>query len=179
MHLRKFLDWRKALIYTHRWAGIVLTAVFVVWFVSGVIFVYVGMPTLPAEERLRRMESLDVTAIAVTPAQAAARAGLTNPSRVRIAMSGGRPVYRFQSGGAWQMVYADTGEALVRLSADEALAVMRRFAPEHAQTLRHEERLTDADQWTLQGVIRSTMPMHRISLGDPAGTELLHLGASR
>jgi hypothetical protein len=126
MHLRKLLDWRKALIYTHRWAGIVLTAVFVVWFVSGVIFVYVGMPTLPAEERLLRMEPLDVTTIAVTPADAASRAGLTTPSRLRIAMSGGRPVYRFQSGGTWQMVYADTGDALDRLTADEALAVMRR-----------------------------------------------------
>ena len=61
MHLRKLLDWRKALIYTHRWAGIVLTAVFVIWFVSGVIFVYVGMPTLPAEERLLRMEPLDAS----------------------------------------------------------------------------------------------------------------------
>jgi hypothetical protein len=171
MYPRKLLDWRKALIYTHRWAGIVLTAVFVVWFVSGVIFVYVGMPTLPAEERLLRMEPLDATTIAVTPADAASRASLTTPSRLRIAMNAGRPVYRFQSGGTWQMVYADTGQALDPLSADEALAVMRRFAPEHANTLRHEERLTDADQWTLQGVIRNTMPMHRISLGDPAGTE--------
>jgi hypothetical protein len=99
MQPRKMLDWRKALIYTHRWAGIALTAVFVVWFVSGVIFVYVGMPTLPAEERLLRMEPLDLTNVAVTPADAASRAGLQAPSRVRIAMSGGRPVYRFQSGG--------------------------------------------------------------------------------
>jgi hypothetical protein len=73
MYPRKLLDWRKALIYTHRWAGIVLTAVFVVWFVSGVIFVYVGMPTLPAEERLLRMEPLDATTIAVTPADEAGR----------------------------------------------------------------------------------------------------------
>lgn len=171
MYVRKLLDWRKTLIYLHRWSGIVLTAVFVVWFVSGVIFVYVGMPTLPAEERLRRMEPLDVTTIAVTPAAAASRSGLKAISRLRVAMSAGRPVYRFQSGGAWQMVYADTGVPLERMTPDESIAVMRRFAPEHAQTLRHEERLTDSDQWTLQGVIRNTMPMHRIALGDNAGTE--------
>lgn len=165
------LDWRKALIYAHRWAGIVLTAVFVVWFVSGVIFVYVGMPTLPAEERLLRMEPLDVTRVSVTPSDAASRAGLDAPSRLRIAMSDGRPVYRFQSGGTWQMVYADSGTPLEGLGAGEALSVMRRFVPEHARTLKHEERLTDSDQWTLQGVIRSTMPMHRVALGDAAGTE--------
>jgi PepSY-associated TM region len=171
MNLRKALDWRKALIYTHRWLGIALTAVFVIWFVSGVIFVYVGMPTLPAEERLLRMEPLDVSTIAVSPAEAASRVDLKSPSRVRIAMYGRRPVYRFFSSGTWQALYADSGAALTPLTADAAVEVMRRVVPEHATTLRYDTRLTDADQWTLQGVIRNTMPLHRIALGDAAGTE--------
>src|SRR5262245_11050501 len=171
MNFRKALDWRKALIYTHRWFGITLTAVFVIWFVSGMIFVYVGMPTLPAEERLLRMEPLDLSTIAVSPAEAASKAGLKSPSRVRIAMSGGRPVYRFLSSGTWQAIYADSGAPLKPLTADDAMTVLRRFVPEYANTLRYEERLVDADQWTLQSVIRNTMPMHRIALGDSAGTE--------
>lgn len=171
MYIRKVLDWRKALIYTHRWSGMALTAVFVVWFVSGMIFVYVGMPTLPAEERLLRMEPLRLARLRVTPAEAAARAGLRSVSRVRVAMSGDRPVYRLQSGAAWRMVYADTGVPLDGLTTGEAIAVMRRFVPEDAGTLRDEERLTDSDQWTLQGIIRSGMPLHRIAVGDPAGTE--------
>jgi hypothetical protein len=171
MNFRKALDWRKALIYTHRWIGITLTTVFVIWFVSGVIFVYVGMPTLPAEERLRRMEPLDVSTIAVSPAAAASQAGLKSPSRVRVAMSGGRPVYRLLSSGTWQTIYADSGAPLEPLTADDAMTVLRRFVPEHASTLRYEERLVDSDQWTLQSVIRNTMPMHRIALGDAAGTE--------
>jgi hypothetical protein len=171
MNFRKALDWRKALIYSHRWLGTALTAVFVIWFVSGVIFMYVGMPALPAEERLLRMEPLDVSTIAVSPAEAASKAGLTSPSRVRIAMDGGRPVYRFFSSGTWQAIYADTGAPLTPLTADAAVAVVRRFVPEHAETVRYDSRLTNADQWTLQGVIRTTMPMHRIALGDAAGTE--------
>jgi hypothetical protein len=167
----KLLDWRKALIYTHRWVGIVLTIVFVVWFFSGIVFMYVGMPTLPAEERLLRMAPLDVSRVAIPPAEAAARAGLDSPSRVRMAMHDGRPVYRLQSGSDWRMVYADTGEPLRGMSADEAMALMRRFVPEHASTLAYDRRLTDSDQWTLQSVIRNNMPMHRIALGDEAGTE--------
>jgi hypothetical protein len=171
MNLRKLLDWRKALIYTHRWVGIVLTLVFVVWFFSGIVFMYVGMPTLPAEERLLRMEALDLSRLAVTPADAAARAGLESPSRVRIAMHEGRPVYRLQSGNTWRMVYADTGAPLPGMSADEAMALMRRYVPEHSSTLQYDRRLTDSDQWTLQSLIRNNMPMHRIALGDEAGTE--------
>ncbi len=51
------------------------------------------------------------------------------------------------------------------------MALVRRFVPEHAETLRYERRLTDSDQWTLQNVMRNNMPLHRIALGDGAGTE--------
>jgi hypothetical protein len=170
MQYHKLLDWRKALIYTHRWLGIVLTVVFVIWFVSGIVFMYVGMPTLPAEERLRRMEPLNLAALRIAPADAAASVDMV-PTRVRIAMANGRPVYRFHAGAAWRMVYADTGAPLAGMSADEALELMRRYVPEHAASLRYETRLTDSDQWTLQNVIRTQMPMHRIALDDGLGTE--------
>lgn len=170
MRLQKLLDWRKALIYSHRWMGIALTIVFLIWFFSGIVFMYVGMPTLPAEERLMRMQPLDLSAVAVAPADAAAGLGLL-PTRLRIAMQDGRPVYRFHDGAAWRMVYADTGEPLTGVSADDAMATMRRFVPEQASTLRYETRLTDSDQWTLQALIRNQMPLHRIALDDDAGTE--------
>jgi len=170
MQYRKFLDWRKALIYTHRWLGIALTVVFLIWFVSGIVFVYVGMPTLPAEERLRRMEPLNLSDLRVSPADAADAIGMS-PTRLRIAMDDGRPVYRFHAGREWRMVYADTGQELTGVSGEQALALMRRFVPEHAATLRLDARLTDSDQWTLQSLIRNQMPMHRIALGDDAGTE--------
>jgi hypothetical protein len=171
MTIRKLLDWRKALIYTHRWAGIILTTVFVIWFVSGIIFMYVGMPALSAEERLLRMSPLVLANLHIPPAEAAARAGLTSPSRVRIAMHAGRPAYRFQSDEGWTMVYGDTGERLEGMDATAAMAELRRFVPEHGSTLRYETRLTDSDQWTLQSVIRTNMPMHRIALDDAEGTE--------
>lgn len=60
-----------------------------------------------------------------------------------------------------------------------AVAVVRRFVPEHAATIHCDRRLTDADQWTLQGVIRNTRPFHRIALGDQGGTEYYVSGANR
>jgi hypothetical protein len=169
MRYRKLLDWRKALIYTRRWLGIVLTLVFLIWFVSGIVFMYIGMPVLPAEERLRRMEPFDLAALRVTPAEAAASVGIS-PTRVRIAMDDGRPVYRFHAGVAWRMVYADTGEVRTGTSADEAMALMRRYVAEHATTLEYERRLTDSDQWT-PATHPESDAMHRIALGDEAGTE--------
>jgi len=40
--VRKLLDWRKLLIYSHRWLGIIVGVVFVAWCVSGIVLMYYG-----------------------------------------------------------------------------------------------------------------------------------------
>src|SRR5688500_4473377 len=104
MNVRKLLDWRKLLIYSHRWLGIAIGLMFVVWFISGLILMYYGMPHLTAGERLMRMSPLDLSKATVTPGQAAAATGLTEkkaPTRVRVAMLGDRPIYRFNYGSSF------------------------------------------------------------------------------
>ncbi len=170
MNPSKLLDWRKLLIYSHRWLGIVLGLVFVSWFVSGIFFVYWGEPHLTAQERLARMQPLDVSDAHVTPAEVVAREGLQLPSRLRIAMLRGRPVYRFQSGREWTTTYADTGEPMGEMDAEQAMGLLRKIIPEHAATMRYDAYLSDSDQWTLENAVRDLMPLHRIALGDEAGT---------
>lgn len=162
-------DWRRWAIYVHRWLGIAGSLVFFIWFVSGVVMVYARMPRLTAEERLFRLTPVQLAAIRVTPADAAARAAL-EPERFRIGMLGDRPVYRFLANGQWSTVFADTGEPLAGLSSEQALAVMRQFVPEQAGQLRYDGHLDQPDQWLLDGGLPRYLPMHRIALGDEAGT---------
>ena len=42
MNVRKLLDWRKLLIYSHRWLGIGITVMFLLWTLSGVVLMYYG-----------------------------------------------------------------------------------------------------------------------------------------
>lgn len=164
------LAWRPALIYTHRWLGITGCLVFVVWFVSGVVMMYQRMPRLTAEERLARLPAVDLSAFRVPPAEAAARVDLLAPERMRIGVLGRRPAYRLFREGRWTAVYADSGEVLERLSEDEALEIARLFLPEHASTLHYDARLTSPDQWTIDGGLPRFLPLHRIGMGDAAGT---------
>lgn len=164
-------DWRRWLIYTHRWLGIAGSVLFVVWFASGLVLVYARMPRLSAEERLSRLAPLDLSTAAASPAAAAARAG-GKPTRLRVGMLHSRPVYRFLVERRWVAVFADTGELVAPLTADDAIALAREFAPESASDAPTVATLTDADQWTLTGGLRSAMPLHRIALDDDAGTEL-------
>lgn len=165
------LDWRRVLIYTHRWLGIAGSLVFFVWFVSGVVMMYARMPRLTPEERLARLVPLEPSRMSVGLADAAHAAGVS-PSRVRVGMIGDRPVYRLEAGGNWSTVFADTGKPLASLSADDAVAIVRRFFPEHASTMTAAGRLTEPDQWLLDGGLPRFLPMQRVALGDGEGTVL-------
>lgn len=167
MNVRKILDWRKLLLYSHRWMGIAFGLLFVSWFVSGIAFMYWGMPQMSARERLDHQKPVDLSAAAISPIDAAQRNDI-RPSSLRIEMRGDRPVYRIGSAA----VYADSGEAVPVLPVDagQALDIIRSWVPEHASTVRYDARLEDSDQWTLQSAARSQMPLHRISVGDSADT---------
>lgn len=166
MNTRKLLHWKTLFIYVHRWTGIFFGVVFVVWFASGVAMMYVRMPHLSATERLGHIAPIDLSTAHVSPAEAA-RTYELDAGRLRLEMYyDGRPVYRFQGG----TVYADTGELVPGLGREEALALVRRWVPAHAATVRYDAYLLDSDQWTLYNEQRASMPLHRISVGDPAGT---------
>src|SRR4051812_25853450 len=109
MPLRLFV--RRALIYTHRWTGIVLGALFIAWFASGVVLMYAQMPRLSRADRLARLPLLDFHTAAVTPADAAAAVGY-GVRTVRLGMFGGRPIYRLAGAEGSATVYADDGSEL-------------------------------------------------------------------
>src|SRR5262245_28203794 len=129
-----WFDWRRWLVYTHRWLGIAGGVLFVAWFFSGVVMMYARMPGLANEERLARATPLALAAATVSPLEAAraanivdedpgSQAALTRPGtettaqkraaeisveRVKVGMLGNRPVYRFGTGRNETMVFADT-----------------------------------------------------------------------
>jgi hypothetical protein len=154
----------RTLIYTHRWLGIALGVLFLVWFVSGVIMMYARMPELTPAERLARLAPLDVAALRVEPGAVAGEA-----SRFIITTFDGRPAYRVTAAGRPRTFYADTGEVLAPLTSDRAVTIARQFAGSSAE-VHYEARLEDADQWTFS--VRGQMPMHRLAVGDAAGTRL-------
>jgi len=172
MNIRKVLDWRKLLIYSHRWLGIGITAMFLVWTLSGVVLMYYGHPQITAGERLLRLEPIDFSTATLTPAEAAAKAGI-KPYRVRLSMYDGRPVYRLAkvSIGNWSVVYADTGEVLPPMGREQALIWLKRFVPEHAATMTYDAYLESPDEYTRIPTLAGFLPLHRIAMNDPAGTE--------
>ncbi|HVS15378.1 MAG TPA: PepSY domain-containing protein [Thermoanaerobaculia bacterium] len=154
------------LVACHRWLGIGMGALFVLWFASGLVLMWRGMPELDEARRLARLPPLDLASARVDPAAAAATAGI-EPEALTVGMLGARPVYRLRARGRVTTVYADSGETFAGFDPDSALARVRALRPDVAATLRYDRRLDRPDQWTLQS--RALLPMHRVELGDGDG----------
>jgi hypothetical protein len=168
VNFRKLLDWKSLFIYVHRWMGIAFGVVFVVWFISGIAMMYVRMPVLSAGERLGHLRPLDLATARVSPAEAMLAHGIKSGD-VQVEMHyDGRPIYRFN--GAVK-VYADTGGLVPGVGQAAAVEMIRRWVPPaFAGGVRYDDYLLDSDQWTLYSEQRGSVPLHRITVGDPAGT---------
>src|SRR5262245_28022714 len=163
---------RKLLILTHRYLGIAVCLLFVMWFVSGIAMIFArGMPGLTPDVRLQHLPVLDTSAIKVAPSDAAEKAQLERPpNRAMLLTVMGRPAYRFSIGGSTTTVFADTGHLLEYVGEAEAVQVASRFMNLPATQLHYEGELLEPDQWTLEE--RRILPAHKISVEDDAHTIL-------
>lgn len=159
---------RRALILTHRYLGIPLSVLFVVWFASGIVMMYAPtMPGLTPDVRLELLEPIDFSLVRLDPADALDQSGLVEPPlEATLFTVLGRPAYRF---GA-VTVFADNGENLRELDRDGTWRVATRFAGVHRDRVELVRVLTAPDQWTIG--LNRLMPLHRYRVDDEAGTEL-------
>ena len=142
----------RVLIYTHCWLGIVSGVLFIVWSVSGIVMMYARMPELDPGDRLTRLPAINPASIRVMP-RADAGADI---SRLTISTLEGRPVVRLTQGGRARLSFADTGDLVPGVDADQALRIARVFEG-GIGNLHYDARLIDADQWSFG--VRGRMPI--------------------
>ena len=172
VHAQRVLH--KSLIFLHKWLGITLALLFLMWFISGVVLYYVPFPGLSQAERLAGLPVLQLPAgCCLTAQQAAAKAGLP-AGDARLGMYAGTPVWRMLdkggSGGApqWRAVDARSGQLLAPLAVADAAAVAEAFSGRRAL---HTEVL-ERDQWTVPQGLNPYRPLVRVELDGPGGLEL-------
>jgi uncharacterized iron-regulated membrane protein len=161
---------RRTVIFVHRYLGIPLSVLFILWFVTGIAMIYVGgMPTLSPQARLERLPPLDLAAVRQGPAEAAAQAA-SGFGRVTLTTVLERPAYRFASPYGAATVFADTGEPLDEIDVDTARNVAAEFLSQPSSAIELERTLDSVDQWTLQ--MSRDLPLHKFTVDDGAGSEV-------
>ncbi|GAA0255013.1 hypothetical protein LNAOJCKE_3458 [Methylorubrum aminovorans] len=162
---------KRWLYLAHRWLGIVTCLLFVTWFVSGLVMMYVGFPSLTEAERRGSLPRLAWDEVAVTPGEALEAAGQTRfPRDLRLAMLDGEPVYRIVGWDGGQATVSATRRRLITgIDKGQTLAIAR-----------HDRRATrprllgeiDRDQWSVTARYDPLRPFHLIALGDAEDTRL-------
>ena len=182
---------KRWLYLVHRWLGVLLCSVFALWFVSGIVMMYVGYPKLTPAERLEHLPPLRGVPIALQPAQALQAAGLQGPlQELRLALaSGGRPVYvatpatelepgskaARRSKTAPVVIDATTGELIRNISAAHALASAQTFASSRGSALAASAApqhlgMVSEDAFTHSRALDMHRPLHTVALGDADDT---------
>ena len=83
---------RRWLYLVHRWVGIASCLFSAMWFVSGLVMLYVPYPSLTPAETLARAEAIDWRAVNVSPPIEGAHL----PRELLLEMRDGVPVWRIE-----------------------------------------------------------------------------------
>jgi hypothetical protein len=160
----------RVLILTHRYLGIPLSALFVLWFVTGIAMIYVGgMPALAPQARLERLPTLALEQVKITPADAAARA-MSGFGDVRLTTVLDRPAYRFDSRYGSTTIFADDGTTLEPVGVDTTKAIAAKFLNVQQNDIDLLGVVEHPDQWTL--LLGRELPLVKLGVRDGAGTEV-------
>ena len=159
----------KRLLYLlHRWAGIALAAVMALWFLSGMVMLYVGYPKLTPAEQLQGQAVLTAGPDCCVPmADALAASGLREPTQWRLMRIGGELRYVFGDGRkAAAAVDARSGRRVPPTDADAALASAAEFAAGAPVRWLGE---VQEDAWTHSRALDAHRPLQVVAVDEPAG----------
>ncbi|MDT3488079.1 PepSY-associated TM helix domain-containing protein [Stenotrophomonas maltophilia] len=145
----------------HRWLGIGGCLLMLLWFVSGMVMLFIGYPKLTPGERLASLPVLgdarDWRGLSALP-----EAVRAEPEAVALTTVGGEAAYLVRSGsnvGAWSV---RTGQALLPVSAQRAEASAAQFAG--GQAFVGAMRV-DEDRWTHSRALDAHRPLYRVEVG--------------
>lgn len=162
---------RRWLYVIHRWIGIATCLLFAMWFVSGIVMMYVAFPQLTDRERLMALPAIAWDRVLVAPDRAMTSAGVASyPRDLRLVMLDDTPVYRLTDwNGDRKTISATDGHLIDGITPEQALAIAGHHPDAaHPQIVDTITR----DQWSVTARYDSLRPLFLVSLGDQERTEL-------
>jgi PepSY-associated TM region len=156
---------KRWLFLAHRYLGIVLGLLMLVWCLSGVVMMYVSYPSLAEGDRLQHLAPIDWhRCCAAIGAQLADDAIV---DRFQIEMLADRPVLRVRpQDGRSLLIDLLDGRALDGIDETQAAGVARSYGVPAGS-----ERIDD-DQWTVSGDFTADRPLSRVTLAGREGRQL-------
>jgi hypothetical protein len=155
----------RLVLLLHRYLGIAVGALMLMWCLSGIVMMYVSYPALDEGTRLKHLEPLDWGGCCKLPP---AVPDTQSISQIQVEMLAGHPVLTFGRGSKSRPIDLLTGSFLGGVSVAQARAAAVRFGSAEPSLLG----LIDHDQWTVGGEYESQRPLYRFAAGDEARSDI-------
>jgi uncharacterized iron-regulated membrane protein len=156
------------LTWFHRWSGVVLCLLFIAWFASGTVLLFVPFPALGDRDRLAHSEPVNGSQLTRDPAAVLAKA--PGADQLLLVSVAGRPIYlAFAADGKPVAVPGDDGPTPGLFSADIARIVAERYGGASAQRI---DGPLQYDQWIVHQHFDPFRPFYRVRLSDGDRTDL-------
>lgn len=157
------MNFRRLMYLGHRWLGIVLCLFMALWFLSGVVMMYVGYPKLTLAERLQSLPALDASLCCVPVDKAlAALPPEVRVETLRLTSIGGIPHFVAGLGkGQFRAINAHNGHLVDKVDATAASAAAQAFSPGAKSAY---VGIAEEDAWTHSKGLDGYRPLHRIDL---------------
>ncbi len=158
---------------THRWLGVTLGLLMLMWCLTGFVMIWVGYPAMSENGRDLRVEGLaplEISQPIVFPSVVPRNARLTS---ARLEMLTGRPVAHLSWDGGRGVFDLASGELIQPVREREALQIAETYAAQHGFDAEPEiKALTERDEFMVAGYFNSGRPYWQVRLNDRAGTML-------
>jgi len=162
----------KFFLLIHRYLGLALSLLFVIWFLSGFAMMYVKYPTMSQHEKLRNLPVANFANCKLNLPEALKKANISDTLRtVRLGMMLDRPVYRLvTSRGEYRAIFADNGELFNYTDTILAKKLAVAFVKNKSQPEKLET-LFEIDQWMAGARSQGySTPVHRLKMNDAEKT---------
>ncbi len=160
------------LVLAHRYLGIALGALMLMWCLSGVVMMYVTYPELLPATRIQGLEPIDWSRCCTLGGDT-----LGDSERVaqfQVEMLAGEPVLRVRDPfGEGRLIDLADGKVEGRVSAIQAEQVAADYARAHGYwDPPRPDGVIDYDEWTVSGEFNSDRPLYRFRIDDASRTEI-------
>jgi uncharacterized iron-regulated membrane protein len=164
----------RTLFLFHRYLGIALSPLMVVWCLSGITMMYVSFPSLPELQRQRALPPLVLRDCCLGPGPDSPIAADTPIRQVQVETMATKTVADVAAtDGTRTLIDLDTGKLLSRVTPVEAAAVASEFARRLGLGSETPRPTTiQWDQWVTSEQFDADRPFYKFSFRDPGDTEV-------
>lgn len=164
------LKLKKTLYLSHRWLGIAVCLFMALWFVSGVVMLYIGYPKLTSQEHFKPLPILKTLNCCFDFKQVLdSTIQTSSPDNIRLTSISGKPIYIFNFGKRQISVDGRTGELVHEITPRDALASAQSFLKDvDGQYLA----IVNEDAWTHSRALDPHRPLHLVEMNDEEKTWL-------